>query len=294
MNLALKWLDNKPLTKEDFESYKIVSLWDMLRFHSEKFVDICMKLTRISRSIEALKEQGHVDEALSPAPAAFYQDLEWLHSTLSEMSLPMSHIGAKRLLDFINSDGEKKLSKLQLAIDKLTERITDELQSQFLMSIPANRIQFYDTDGEFLGGRVLQHFPDLAEDASEAGNCFAFGRYTACVFHLMRIMENVVQQFATKLEATQKDGTVLDVKNEEWLRIEQAIGRAIEPRPKGEEKEKCAATLAALSAVRAGWRNPTMHPKATYTEDEAGALITAVKLFVKEFSELPELARSTE
>ena len=288
MNLALKGLHDKPLTKKDFELYKIVSLWDMLRFQAEKFLDICMKISRIGRAIADREEEGHKDDEISPAPLDFINDLEWLHATLSELALPMSTISAKRLLEFINSADEKKLRKFHLLIDKLTERITDELQGHLLMRIPASRGLYYDIGGTFLGTDIVQKFPDLVEDAAEAGNCFAFGRFTACVFHLMRIMENVVQQVATQLGATKKDGSSLDVKNEEWLRIEQAIGRAIEPMQKGQLKEKYAAILASLSAVRAGWRNPTMHPKETYTEDEASALITAITFFVKGFSELPD------
>jgi hypothetical protein len=37
------------------------------------------------------------------------------------------------------------------------------------------------------------------EDADEAGKCFAVGRYTACVFHLMRIMERCVQKMGRDL-----------------------------------------------------------------------------------------------
>jgi len=141
--------------------------------------------------------------------------------------------------------------------------------------------------GTFCGENVIQKLPDLRDDASEAGNCFAFGRYTACVFHLMRIMEVIVQKFAAKIGAKGKDGTLLDVSNEDWFQIEIAISKTINNMPKSDLKDKYSASLASLSAVRVGWRNQTMHPKQTYTEEQAKALLDGVKLFVEAYSELP-------
>ncbi len=138
----------------------------------------------------------------------------------------------------------------------------------------------------FLGEEVVSKIAELREDAEEAGNCFALGRYTATVFHLMRIMETMVQKLAEELKVTHKDGSPLKAKTEDWYQIELAIARAANAMPKGDLKDKRSGALASLSAVRVGWRNPTMHPKQTYTDEEARILIDSVKLFVKNVSDL--------
>ena len=49
------------------------------------------------------------------------------------------------------------------------------------------------------GKDIADKFPNHVGDMLEAGNCFMLGRNTACVFHLMRVMEAAVQGFGTKL-----------------------------------------------------------------------------------------------
>ena len=39
-----------------------------------------------------------------------------------------------------------------------------------------------------------------------------------------------------------------------------------------------------LETVKIVWRNRTMHPKATYTEEEAKKIVNAVQVFVQDFS----------
>jgi len=173
-------------------------------------------------------------------------------------------------------------------LDQVFSSLLIELRNRLMFIVPSTEdAKYYYVRGashSFWSEKVMYAFPD---DAIEAGNCFAVGRYTACVFHLMRMMEKVVQEFATKVEATHKDGTPVEIKNEEWFQIEIAVSRAINNMPKGELKDKYSASLASLSAVRAGWRNLTMHPKQSYTEEQAKTLMDSVKLFIEAYSQLP-------
>jgi len=50
---------------------------------------------------------------------------------------------------------------------------------------------------------------------------------------------------------------------------------------------KYEAMLGHLETVKITWRNPTMHPKATYTDREAEKIIGAVQAFVEDFAALP-------
>ena len=48
------------------------------------------------------------------------------------------------------------------------------------------------------GEAVAEKFPEASEDIENAGNCLAVGQNAACVFHLMRAMEVVVQKYARR------------------------------------------------------------------------------------------------
>jgi hypothetical protein len=50
---------------------------------------------------------------------------------------------------------------------------------------------------------VAEAFPSASGELTEAGNCFAAGVYTACVFHLMRAVEHLLRSFANGVGVTQ-------------------------------------------------------------------------------------------
>ena len=87
------------------------------------------------------------------------------------------------------------------------------------MFVPPERAAYYDQP-ELFGKEVNAKFPDIQFDVVEAGNCYAAGRGTAVVFHLMRIMETGVQAFGTKLKVK-----LAGEKN--WQNILDEVNKAI-------------------------------------------------------------------
>src|SRR5204862_4999266 len=57
-----------------------------------------------------------------------------------------------------------------------------------LYYVPADQIDFYNKTDLF-GEEFKEKFPQANSEICEAGKCFAFDRYTACVFHLTRSLE---------------------------------------------------------------------------------------------------------
>jgi hypothetical protein len=51
----------------------------------------------------------------------------------------------------------------------------------------------------------------------------------------------------------------------EWGKILSNMSPPIEAMPKGNEKKEWSAAFTLLMHVKQAWRNPTMHPKQTYT-----------------------------
>jgi len=114
----------------------------------------------------------------------------------------------------------------------------------------------------------------MTEDISEAGKCLSLNRPTASVFHLMRVMELAVQRFGNELSVT-----LVTEKN--WQVILDQINAAIRKLDAKQPKTKSYAQATShLYNVKVAWRNEVMHPKQTYTFEEAKAIFDNVRTFV--------------
>lgn len=270
------------------QPYEIVSLWEVIKIFGNHFFGFCGYLVILARMSENAHCQGiaRVDfEAISSMRQFRYQYGNY-PEILKIMGLTHSVPRCERLMQLIDESKTTTVAHQDLreSLDNLFVSLIDELEGILMFVVPdSGNAKFFQAQNTFLGLQIIDKFPSLAEDADEAGNCFAVGRYTACVFHLMRIVETLVQELGIKTQAKNKTGELIDVKNEDWYQIEKAIHKAVnlENMPKSEEKETLGKVLQALNTVRIGWRNPTMHPKQTYTENEARFLLNAVKSFAE-------------
>jgi hypothetical protein len=147
-----------------------------------------------------------------------------------------------------------------------------EMGDHLFFYLPPERVEYYEKS-DLLGADVFAKFPALKADIVEAGNCYATGRSTAVVFHLMRIMEVGVQEFGKKL------GVAL-TQDKNWQNILDEVTKAVRALPKGAATIEMAGAAANLYAVKVAWRNEVMHPNDTYTSDEAKNLIELVKVFM--------------
>lgn len=163
-------------------------------------------------------------------------------------------------------------SEVIVTLDKI---IVLQLRENLFMAIPPDRASFY-AEPQLFGEEVSRRFSRCQYDIEESGNCYAAGRGTACAFHLMRVMEVAVQEFGTAL------GIAL-TNEKNWQSILDEINKAIKLLP-GKDSRAIALSQAAghLYNVKVAWRNPTMHPKITYTLEEAADLISNVKAFMNE------------
>ncbi|MGO9571775.1 MAG: hypothetical protein ACLP5H_29970 [Desulfomonilaceae bacterium] len=298
MNLAVKLPRDKPSLKDLFRPFQLVSLWDMLDICADRFVGATAYLLDLHIRYQLSSPEDH--EVSRPNPLAVSKEvaftalrtttlsrLQELHKDLLSMECCVTANLIEQIIGRIGIPDDRLMDLIVDEIGQINLTLIRELKSKKLYTIPAREAQYYEKRGTILGEELLSKSPGLGrlrEDAGEAGNCFALGRYTACVFHLMRIMETLVQEFADILNATNKDGSPLDLKKEKWYRIEAAISRAIKTMDEGDLKNKYSVTLDSLSRVRARWRNDTMHPKKTYTENEAEQIIGAVQAFTEDFA----------
>jgi hypothetical protein len=162
--------------------------------------------------------------------------------------------------------------------------IRDGLVKRLAIAIEPAKTKYYLQPEPLFGPEVDSTFPGLvAEDISEAGKCLALDRGTACVFHLSRAMEAVVQKLGAKLAVTLTDKNNVDL---DWGVIIANMRLKVEAMPKGPLRDEWSEHLSLLAHVKQAWRHPTMHPKQTYTPEEAGAVFDAVKSFMRHLAGL--------
>lgn len=80
----------------------------------------------------------------------------------------------------------------------LKKRIDDELKNREFFAFDANHTDYFDRKNLF-GEEVATAFPLAIVNVEEAGKCLALDRATACVFHLMRVMESGLRATAKPL-----------------------------------------------------------------------------------------------
>jgi hypothetical protein len=152
-----------------------------------------------------------------------------------------------------------------------------ELKSRLFLFVPPIEARFYNVMEPF-GPAVARKFSKATNDMENAGDCIALGVPTPAVFCLMRVMERGVQRLGTKLGVK-----LTGEKN--WQNILEQINKQVKLLPNKTPAEKrrianFAAASANLFNLKLAWRNPVMHPKESYSPEQAAEIYGLVKAFM--------------
>ena len=178
-------------------------------------------------------------------------------------------------------EGKTKSADFQRMLSVLHGRIKDEMEEKSFMYLPPERASRYDQQEPF-GAEVHKNFPSVLFDSKEAGNCFASARFTACVFHLMRVLEVGLIAFAGLFPS-------VPTNKENWQPIIEKIESEIREMPKAavkapdwkEKQEKYSQIANNFMFFKDAWRNYTAHARGKYTEDESDAIYRNVRSFMQ-------------
>jgi hypothetical protein len=283
---------------------RIWSLWDMLQIDAGKVLSSFHLLVSFAANVNVAQaglgrggEPGVAYETFLEmlASAAYIKQFCVDHGlavalpTVTEMESLMQVVGTIPR----GADGNARLPNLlaiRLAnrIDASYEQLTNEMKARTFLDIEPRSIRYYSQPDLLFGTAVVNGFPSLEHDITEAGKTLALDRGTACVFHLMRIMETTVRSLARCLDIPDP----VKANKKHWDAISRTIKAALDLRnstvppnwANKDDKQLFDEMFVVLEAIRGCWRNPTMHPGRKYTPEEALQIFGAVTTFMKKIA----------
>jgi hypothetical protein len=244
---------------------KLWSLWDMLKVHALEF----FKLGERSNAVRW--EVFWMADTLGSGRGRKLRDdeKEQIKDGIIELAGLCERIGLTTSLELLK-DRETDLPQTTREWETLVAAVRAELKSNLFLFVPQHRARYYELT---LQNAVTTGFPMASKELVTAGNSFAVGLYTACVFHSMRAAEIGVRAFGKELDVSFPDKPL---ELAEWQNIlDQCDSKitAMKNLPRGSNKDD-KVNIYSQAAVqfryfKDGWRIRVAHARETYEESPA-------------------------
>lgn len=221
--------------------------------------------------MEIARTRGPLPASMEGGKQAAY---ETLRARCDTLSLPVT----KGMTEYILKSSTRE--ELAEAFRQIGRTMHQELRHRHFYEPEAKYYQ-YLFEPELFGRTIFRNFPSANEDIFEAGMCLALERATACVMHLMRVLEVGLTALAKKLGiAPQNDwGRYLGaIEKELKVRYETAGART-------PDEQFYSATAFNFDQLRRAWRNPTMHVENSYSPERAKEILESVRSFMIHLAE---------
>lgn len=166
---------------------------------------------------------------------------------------------------------------------ELVNRLKDELSKKMVMIVPSNRVGYFDGSRDPFPTVVRDSFPSAEYDMNESCKCFALDRFTATVFHLMRIMEvglNTLGKSLNLIMASNWGSAINDIEKEIKSRSAKTHGQQWKT-----DEPFCSEAATHFRFVKNAWRNHTMHGKDQYNEEQAKTILDSVSGFMRHLAQ---------
>ncbi len=273
------------------ERITLISLYELM--YEYAINDLVLMLTGLNRS------RGLLEFAKSPSEPI--PDPEWLKNLslcLDGLHILGSSIQLDSSLMLHIAEMKKETADpactlpamlIKDRLDGIISGLQQNLQTRKFMYVPREQASFWNNLEQF-GDDFLIGFPRTAVlEMTEAGNCYASGRWTACVFHAMRVAEHGLRRLAKRLRVTIKSkGKYCPLEYGDWDQVITATRNKITelrklPRgPKREEQLQFYSDMASHGEyIKDIWRNETSHTRRLYNQSESLAAMKRVEDFVR-------------
>lgn len=173
-----------------FRPYGLVSLLDMLELYARQFVQAVQGLQTVQTLVNDRRNRGELEQLEVPVAGSAYPPILEALKQFQSCCVGIGARVASQLVDDLNKRLESKTlkwSELSRGLGEIKKIWMIECEDSKLLALDPLKADFFTRGHPGLKASVFDVFPDSAADFDEAGKCFALGRYTACVFHLMRV-----------------------------------------------------------------------------------------------------------
>jgi hypothetical protein len=167
----------------------------LLTFLADSFYNIAFIFQNIS-----IRFEGVVDDSVTvPDIMREYltEVLPLMRYRCAEIDLPLSVLALERLSTMAQNPS-CTIRSLRGAVDDAHLRVRDVLSLRLFLHIPQRHASYYSSP--FAGWELVTERFSCAFDVEEAAKCLAVGRFSAAVFHLMRIVEVAVLELQCFLD----------------------------------------------------------------------------------------------
>lgn len=209
-----------------------------------------------------------------------------LKQSAEELSFIASTAAGERAMhaitDLFSRKGDFNANELQRLIEPILGLIAvyrDEMEGQKVLVMPPDAAERFADPEAIFGGTVLDAFPSAQYDIQETGKCLALQRFTASVFHCMRIMEVGLEALGAELGlavATNWNTALTQIEKEVRSRSIATHG----PNWKSDETFFSEA-VTHFRVVKNAWRNHTMHRRETFDEERARSVLQSTADFMR-------------
>jgi hypothetical protein len=180
-----------------------------------------------------------------------------------------------------------KIKSVVKMLEGIEERLDENLKAVNFKFVPFESAELYLFPSQF-GPIVADKFPSADYDIEEAAKCYALDRHTACVMHLMRVLE-------VSLEAVGRGvglPNAVELAKNNWTTALKAIGdqigandKAADPTWTPEKSSFFKDVRAQLFAVKVAWRDNAMHLEKKYDLKDTKRIYDAAKNFMEHLAE---------
>jgi hypothetical protein len=263
---------------------RLVSLWDMLKKFEVN--DLLRKVRDLHHQTGLIFDSKRGPEYRDEAIRLFVQDLRAVEEICRSMELPMSALHASQLVEACAGPAADTLDRgmAERVSTMLSVTIENETSLRLFFSLSAEKAKYYSDSPRIFDDAVADSFSSSSFDASEASRCFALGRNTACVFHLMRVLEIGLTVFANRFNVPSG--------HTNWHNIIEGIEKGVrnmanDPNKQPDwkdEQEFFSQAASHFMFVKDAWRNYTAHARGKYDDNEAETIFINVRGFMQKLA----------
>ena len=263
--------------------YKLRSLYDVMQFYADRLMRLMEELRNLESEALYVWTASGVDEAKEKRVK---DSVHAAGEHCKYLDLTSAYKQVTSIWRALISPGGCPLQQLSLLIQELRKRITEDLQDRLFFYVPASQAEYYTDYATLFGKDSCSKFPSALIDIEESCKCLVASRTTACVFHLMRVMEAGLRSLGKSLNNPNIDPK----RNPSWGSIlkkcDDELQKPLKDRcPEWQTDDQFFSEATAnLRAVKNAWRNPTMHVEINYDDERAREVWSSVRAFMRHLS----------